>query len=172
MKKTMKKAGYSNKLINKIFKEYGSKHKNDKKSIKKPIIKVKFFARNKKLIISFFVILILIIITLGTMFFINFCNDKECFIEAANSCESSSFTQVENTITVKYSTEDCILTKKIINLDNTEPKEVKDLFINLEMFCNYEKNNFDSSLIEGFSVQIDQCNGPLKDIVEQVRVLI
>tara|TARA_Y100000034_G_C6907521_1_gene421623 strand:- start:66 stop:659 length:594 start_codon:yes stop_codon:yes gene_type:complete len=172
MKKTMKKAGYSNNLINKVFKEYDLKHKSDKKSIKKSISKGNFFLKNKKLIIGFFVILVLILIIFGVILSLDSCNDKECFVQSANLCEKAVFTQVEKTITVNYETKDCVLIKKIIDLDNSEPKEVKDLFLNQEMSCNYEKGEFDSSFIESFSMNVVQCNGSLKDLIEQVRMLI
>ncbi len=167
IKKTMKKAGYPSKIINKAFKEY------KKKPVKKFTCKKYFnvFIENYKQI---FLILAVFIVVVSVILFIPYsssCNNKECFIESANLCDKASFSQEEGTITVEYSTEDCILTKKVIALDDSEPDEVKELFIDQEMKCRYAQDNFDPYMIDGFLNEVDQCEGALKDLIFQIRLI-
>ncbi len=177
MTKTMKKAGYPDSLIKEVFEEYEKKRLDQKKSktIKTTINFTKlsnFLSENRKLIYSFLGVLCLVILIVLVLMFFPMkasCNNKQCFVSAANMCEKSSFIQLENTATIKYTANDCVLTKKIIKLDKTEPEEIRSLFLDQEMTCEFSKQNFDSSLVDGFAVGVDNCEGSLKDIIVEIR---
>lgn len=96
------------------------------------------------------------------------CETQECFINAANECEKASFKQTEEGSVFYYKEKDCVLTKKITELDVSEPQEIKDLLENKAMTCNYEKGYFNTDWITTLSIGIDSCDGELKDAVTEL----
>ncbi|MBW2996264.1 hypothetical protein KY332_03115 [Candidatus Woesearchaeota archaeon] len=97
--------------------------------------------------------------------------DKACFIEKANQCKKAT---VRNTIgdnsIIKYTTEDCILTKEIDKFSETEPEDVITFFKNKKMTCPYIENNFNTLLIEGLSTGMDDCEGELKQAILKLQL--
>lgn len=155
----MQKAGYPADAINRAFTAY--KARQD------------FFSKNKAMIYGLvFVVLVIITIISVLLFWTNECSTRQCLINAADECKAASFIQTEGTATIRYSVNDeCTLVKQVIGLDDTEPQEVRDLFNNQKMTCPYQRGNFDITLIDSFSRNIEQCDGTLKDILLQIRSL-
>lgn len=96
--------------------------------------------------------------------------DQTCFIAKANACEKASLKEnVEGSI-AEYKTNNCILTKEIIEFSENEPEQVKDFFKNKKMTCEHIKNNFDITLIQGVSTNINDCEGELKNAIIELRL--
>ncbi len=97
--------------------------------------------------------------------------DNDCFIEKADNCKPAVVrgTIGDGTI-VKYSTKNCILTKEIESFSETEPQQVIDFFKNKKLTCKYEKQNFNGAQLFGLSIGIEDCEGELKDAIEELRL--
>ena len=97
--------------------------------------------------------------------------DNDCFIEKADNCKSAVVRSTigDGTI-VKYTTKDCTLTKEIERFSATEPQQVKDFFKNKKMTCKYEKQDFNGAMLYGLSIGIEDCEGQLKDAIEELRL--
>jgi len=97
--------------------------------------------------------------------------DKACFIEKADACESAEVRDIiaDGTI-VKYTTDNCVLTKEIEEFSDTEPEEVVSFFKGREMKCPYRENEFDPATIEGLSFGMENCEGNLKDAIIELRL--
>ena len=94
------------------------------------------------------------------------CPTAECFIASADECESASFQSVHAGSLFEYKTKECMLTKTVIQLNETEPAEIKELLEGKSMKCEYEKGNFDTELVGTISIGIENCTGELKDSIE------
>ncbi len=57
------------------------------------------------------------------------------------------------------------MNKKVVNMDSSEPAEVRDLFVGAEMDCNYDKGNFDENYVTQISGNLGFCSGDLVDAV-------
>lgn len=129
------------------------------------------YKSKKPLIIVSITIAVIIIIAL--IFFIpqstpENCITQACFIEAANSCKSATYQSTYETAEILYITKSCTLTKKVIAMDPSEPTEIKDLFVNAEMTCQYTKNNFNTKWLTTLTQDLDTCQGPLKAAIQSI----
>lgn len=91
------------------------------------------------------------------------CNTKECFIAAANNCESKSIVVAEDFGTVNYSTGNCVFTKTIVSLDASEPQDMRNALEGKSLACKYKKGNFDPGLASSLVLGIENCEGELRD---------
>jgi len=84
------------------------------------------------------------------------------FIAKANQC-APAVTEVEiNTATMRIeSHDDCSITKTVIAMDETEPEEIRDLFVGSEMTCTYDRGAFDSDYVTQISGNLGYCEGSL-----------
>lgn len=158
VRKKLKRAKYSDEMINKIFESYNRKQ-------------MPFLKRNKQLL---YILGIMVLISFTILAFTSCatrCDDKTCFFEKANDCGTAEFTQAEDTITIEYKIDNCILTKTITELDESEPEAIHELFQDQQMVCPYVKNNFNFESIDSFLNNIEDCEGSLKQIVLQLRAV-
>ncbi len=92
------------------------------------------------------------------------CNDKECFISAANDCKDISITTTEDVGVIRYaSSKNCIFTKTLVTLTDDETREMKKLLEGKSMTCEYKKGKFDSRLVTSLIYGTEYCLGDLKD---------
>jgi hypothetical protein len=122
---------------------------------------------------ALFAIILIVILALSLAAYLLFfsaaekkCPTAECFVTSADECESASFQQAQGGSIFEYSTKNCILTKTVIQLNETEPPEIKELLEGKSMRCEYEKGNFDTELVGTISIGIENCTGELKDNIE------
>ena len=166
LKKTIKKArslGYSDAEIRQklIALKYPENYIDQ--LLKKPI--------NLKPLIILGIIIVLAVIFTSVIFFSPFsktCKTQDCFITAANNCESATYTTSYETLTLKLSTKDCIFTKKVTKVESSEPQDVIDLFKNKELTCQYQKNQFNLDWLTTMSKSLNNCQGSLKDAISVV----
>jgi len=86
------------------------------------------------------------------------------FIAAANNCENMNVTIQEDIGTFTYSSsQDCIFTKTLVSLNDSETQEMKTLLEGKNMTCIYTKGNFDQRLVTTLIGGMENCNGDLKD---------
>lgn len=169
IKSKLKKAGFKEELIEKAYSKPKEEINKIKKTEKKQKIN-KFHEFKPTIIVASLMILTFIIVMI--FFNINTC-DQACFIKKANNCEASSYNSQLDNITMQLETyNNCSIKKTIIGLDETEPMEIQELFLNKSMICNYEKNNFPEELVTSLSNNIDSCKGDLKDNILIVLSLI
>ena len=161
IKETLLKKSYPKQIINKLL--------ND--SLKeKPI-----FSLTQLAILT--IIILALIILIGIFLFPKItktteCTNQECFISAANDCESAFLEQDEEGSLFSYKTENCILTKTAVKLSEDEPVEIIEQFEGSSMTCSYEKNNFDIDLLTTLTLGIENCSGPLKDALDDLLLTI
>lgn len=98
------------------------------------------------------------------------CNDKTCFISAANDCKDTSLTLTEDFGVLKYSSKDCIFTKTLVSLNANETEEMKTLLEGKSMTCKYENGKFDQRLVTSLIYGTEYCDGELKDALGQLIV--
>ncbi len=115
-------------------------------------------------------IAVLIVVLLAVLLFLlpgqNLCKTDECFIEAANECKPAILEKKIATADIRLEIkEGCVLNKKIIDMEEAEPEEVRNLFIGAEMNCNYDKGQFDDTYVEQISGNLGFCEGTLVDAV-------
>src|SRR4030042_927499 len=88
------------------------------------------------------------------------------FIRAANDCEAATYEKKIGTATFSMEiTPDCIIIKKVIAMDESEPKEIRDLFVGAEMECTYDRGNFDTDYVTQISGNLGYCTGTLVDAI-------
>lgn len=96
------------------------------------------------------------------------CTDTECFLSAANECKSVRMQQNEAGSLFEYSARDCALTKTAKKLNESEPVEMRDLLEGKSMTCIYEQGALNENWISTLSIDIDSCEGELKDAIEEL----
>jgi len=97
------------------------------------------------------------------------CDTRACFVELADECKPAQFTTKVETATIQLTTSnDCVLTKRIIALDPAELVQVRNLFEGTEMTCTYAQDYFDADYIDMISGNLNQCSGTLVDAVRAV----
>ncbi|HIH42668.1 TPA: hypothetical protein HA246_03420, partial [Candidatus Woesearchaeota archaeon] len=95
-------------------------------------------------------------------------NNKDCFLLEARNCRDAVYVQDLEGSSIEFSSRklseeeaaagednnnnnnnnNCILTKRFKSFSAAEPKEIKDLFQELEMTCSYKKESFDANLAD------------------------
>ena len=97
---------------------------------------------------------------------IKICRTDSCLIDAANECTPAVLEKTISTVKMRLEVkEGCVLNKKVTDMDKTEPKEVRDLFIGAEMDCNYDMGNFDENYVTQISGNLGFCSGTLVDAI-------
>ena len=91
------------------------------------------------------------------------CTTKACFIPAANDCAAIDLTLTEEAGTFRYVAKDCVFTKTLVSLDQTETQDMKDLLQGKSLTCRYEKGKFDPRWVNSLLFGTEYCEGELKD---------
>ena len=91
--------------------------------------------------------------------------DEQCFVDKANLCENAKYENEIAGAKIRYETNDCLLDKTILKLADNEPDELRSLFKDKSMSCEYTKGNFDISYLSEISANLDDCNGDLKSAI-------
>ncbi len=93
------------------------------------------------------------------------CSDEMCFLARAQKCKPVYFENRITTATVAYTVMNgCVVEKKIIGLDPSEPDAAHQLFENVGMKCTYSKGSFNPDLLRTLTAELANCQGPLKDV--------
>lgn len=100
------------------------------------------------------------------------CLTDECFISSANECSAARMEKILAGSLYQLSEKGCILEKKLSKMNETEPKEMKDLLESKAMTCIYEKGMFDENLVKTISLGIENCEGELKDAIEELTTAV
>ena len=102
---------------------------------------------------------------------ISVCSDKDCFIAAANDCNSTSITITESYGVMRYeTTTDCAFTKTLVTLDDNEGQDMKSLLEGKNLTCVYQKGGFDPQLVNTLIEGTENCTGELK--VDLARLIV
>jgi len=97
------------------------------------------------------------------------CTTDDCFVDLVNECKPASYTKQIKTGTFELgSSEDCVLTKKLVSLVDSEPERVKNMLEGKSMRCVYEQGNFNSGYLELFTGNTLLCEGELKEAIESI----
>ena len=113
------------------------------------------------------IILTVIVLTAAILFIFSSvgCMTEKCFIDAANKCEPAKYKNTIKETTVSYTTDGCILIKKITKLGPEEPADIVTAFLGKNMTCRYQQNKFDTLYITSITGFINTCEGELKEEV-------
>ncbi len=97
------------------------------------------------------------------------CHSDSCFIKAANNCEPAIYnTRIESLALRFESTKDCKLIKKVIDVDDTEPEKIQELFLGTTMVCPFQKGDFNKKYIEQISYDMLTCKGNLVEAIKKI----
>ena len=96
------------------------------------------------------------------------CMDKACFIDAANNCESLEIEVVETSGTFQYASNDCVFTKTVNSLNEDEAQDMKSLLEGKSLSCSYQQGGFNENWVNSLVVDIEDCDGDLKDTIAQL----
>ncbi len=97
--------------------------------------------------------------------------DKQCFIQQANKCESAVVRENLAGTIVMYSTNNCVLTKEMEKIAETEPEQVKLLFQGKSMKCPYSEQAFNPLLVESIITSTPVCSGDLKMVLNEISIV-
>ncbi|MFQ5621214.1 MAG: hypothetical protein ACE5FT_05185 [Candidatus Nanoarchaeia archaeon] len=98
------------------------------------------------------------------------CADKACFIEKAQACNTVTLEGQEEYALVKYEAKDCVFTKTIVKMDDSEEEQLRSLIEGTSLSCNYTKENFETRWMYSLYAEFERCEGELKDTLEQLIV--
>ncbi len=149
--KEMLKKGYSQRAIRNLLEEFPEHRKWTKYLL--PII-----------VIAVVVGLAIEIYLNFAFFYVNDCkNDSNCFIYMANQCKAAKMETIIAGSVYDFSEKNCVLTKTLALMNDSEPSDLRDLLEYKNMTCSYEKGSFDPNLINTVSLGIEGCTGDLAD---------
>lgn len=97
--------------------------------------------------------------------------DKQCFIQQANRCNKAIVRENLAGTIVKYTTNNCVLTKNMEQVAENEPEQVKLLFQGKSMTCPYSQNSFNPFLVESIITSLDTCSGDLKTVLNEISIV-
>ena len=72
----------------------------------------------------------------------------------------------------QLSSEDCMFTKTLTKVNETEPAEIVLLLESKSMSCQYDLGEFDDNLIKTIVLGMENCEGDLKDGLEEVVIAV
>ncbi|MEM3164511.1 MAG: hypothetical protein QXO51_03670 [Halobacteria archaeon] len=98
------------------------------------------------------------------------CAAKGCFVAAANLCKAATVTVSESFGTMRYSSNDCALTKSVVAPAPGERPELKTLLQGASMTCAYERGKFDRTWVDSLLAGVEFCEGGLKDLIADLVV--
>jgi len=99
------------------------------------------------------------------------CPDKECFIEKAQSCGIVSLEEQEEFGLVRYESRDCTFTKTVVKLGADEEEQLRNLIEGTSLSCGYAEGNFNIRWMYSLYAGFEECDGELKDTLEQLIVI-
>jgi hypothetical protein len=146
--------------------------KETKQKIKPAPVKIREEKPRRLWIFGFLAVLLIIVVVFGLAYVApTECDTEACFVSKANKCMAATFmNQIEGT-TFYYETNNCVLTKKIQNLDPSEPQAIVDAFLGKSMTCKFNRNDFSPLFLNSITGYLEACEGPLKDkILEVTRI--
>jgi len=115
-----------------------------------------------------------VVVVLAAVYFIGFagktCDSIECFVGKANECASVTYEVQEEYGLMLYSAEDCRFTKTVVKMDESEDPELRGLIEGKSLNCGYPEGMFNTRWMYSLLADMDQCEGELKDVMEQVIV--
>lgn len=92
------------------------------------------------------------------------------FIAKANQCQPAVMETTINTATLRIeSHNDCSITKTVTAMDETEPQEIRELFVGASMTCSYDRGAFDTDYVTQISGNLGYCEG---DLVRAILAVI
>ncbi|HSU72934.1 MAG TPA: hypothetical protein VLJ21_03740 [Candidatus Binatia bacterium] len=101
------------------------------------------------------------------------CNDKQCFIDAANACHQVTLTLAEEAGTFAYvATKDCVFTKTLTVPNPAETAEMKTLLTGKSLTCTYANGKFDARWVNTVLFGTETCTGELRDVLGELTLFI
>jgi len=95
---------------------------------------------------------------------------ESCFIAPATACQNAVVRKdLQGTVLRFESFEDCTLTKRIEVFGPADPEEVRALFANKIMKCDYADTGFTPEFLE-LAGGLDLCEGDLKETIIHVQL--
>lgn len=98
------------------------------------------------------------------------CETKECFIDAAQQCDTSTLEVVEEAGTILYQTSACSFTKTVVKLHEGDSDELKQVLEGKSLDCEYQPGEFNEVLLYSQVDGIENCNGELVEIIGNLLV--
>ena len=141
---------------------------------------IQYYLRESKkswVMVGLVVIIIIAVITVTAFFWGGFslpkvcmtiCDNKSCFIELADRCESARFVQDERGNVFSYESNGCILTKSVVSISANEPLEVQELLQDKSMDCFYEPGFFNVNWVNTLTIDSEDCSGDLRQALQDL----
>jgi len=97
--------------------------------------------------------------------------EQSAFIAAAKNCTDTTVTITDAVGTFQYTSSDnCVFTKTLVRLNQSEMQEMKTMLEGKNMTCLYTKGNFDPRLVTSLVGGIEYCSGDLKDDITNLML--
>ncbi len=97
------------------------------------------------------------------------CADQKCFLDRANACLPSTYTNRVSNLIFLYEVKDsCSIQKSVIAVDSKESQEIVNLFNGRSMICKYTQGAFSTDYLTKITGNIETCEGELKTILSSV----
>jgi len=165
--KEARKHGFSDERIRREMLGKGYSSSMVEKILESPNIDFKKYG-----LISLGIITVIGLIVLGVIYIPSLipqkCITDQCFISAANQCKSVEMDKNLGGSVYSLSERNCIFTKTVKTVNETETPEITALLKDASMTCSYDRNGFNDNLVTTLSLGIDNCSGDLKDALEQL----
>lgn len=97
-------------------------------------------------------------------------DDKDKFVDAANKGVPAFLSMNDEGAIFECEVDDkFIFHKKLVKIDDKEPNEMKILLNGKSLKSKYEKGKFNRNLLDTLTIDIDDCEGDLKDALAELR---
>lgn len=144
IKERLQKQGYDSKTLNTLV--------------------INYYLKRAAKITAFTLALIILLILLTYFLLPEACDTPACFIKAANECDPKIYENEEAGSIIKYQiTSDCFLIKRVLEVAETEPQRIHDMFLGKLMVCDYA-DKFNPGFFK-LAWGLEYCEGPLKDAI-------
>ncbi len=98
------------------------------------------------------------------------CKTESCFLERANSCIPTTYSNSLGNLFFLYEVKDgCTLQKSVIAVDSKEPQEIVNLFNGRSMICSYTQGAFKKDYLTKITGSLETCEGELKTILSTIK---
>ena len=98
------------------------------------------------------------------------CETKDCFITAADQCQTVDLELTEDIGVVQYAAQDCTFTKTIVSSAPGESEDIRNLIEGKSLICDYEQGAFDERWVNSIYAGTGDCEGELREVIAQLII--
>lgn len=100
------------------------------------------------------------------------CKTIDCFVSAAEECQTADINVQEDFGIIWYHTENCTLTKTIKEITDPDSQELKPALEGKSMTCSYIQDDLHKEWIESLTAGTELCEGELVIALTKLTLLL